>query len=99
MCNPPFFELRDNKNTQSSGSNTSVLIESTYDGGEENFVTKLIEESLLNQNKIKIFTVMLGKKMSLKNLKKKLQIYKNDNLLNYVDTEFCQGNLSTINII
>lgn len=90
MCNPPFFEVRDEKSSRSS-SNTSTQVESIFDGGEECFVTKLIEESFSNKDRIKLFTVMLGRKISLKNLKKKLRFYKEDNLLNFIETEFCQG--------
>ena len=39
--------------------------EMTTEGGEVNFVIKIIEESKLYQTNIKIFTVMLGRKKSL----------------------------------
>lgn len=90
MCNPPFFDTKDEQIKQSL-SNTSILVESTVEGGEEGFVSKLIEESFVYKNKIKLFTVMLGRKMSLKNLKSKLRSYKEDGILNFIDTEFCQG--------
>lgn len=90
MCNPPFFEVRDDESHQSA-SNTSAPVEATFDGGEESFVSKLIDESFVYKNKIKLFTVMLGKKASLKSLKKKLQSHRGDNVLNFIETEFCQG--------
>lgn len=90
MCNPPFFEQREDGGRQ-SGSNTSTLVEATVDGGEESFVSKLIDESFVHRNKIKLFTVMLGRKASLKSLKKRLQGHREDNVLNFVGTEFCQG--------
>ena len=90
MCNPPFFEVREDEGKQSA-SNTSTLVEATFDGGEESFVSKLIDESFVYRNKIKLFTVMLGRKASMKSLKKKLQGYRNDNILNFIGTEFCQG--------
>lgn len=90
MCNPPFFEMREDGGKQSD-SNMSTLVEATFDGGEESFVSKLIDESVVYRNKIKLFTVMLGRKTSLKSLKKRLQSHREDHVLNFVGTEFCQG--------
>lgn len=90
MCNPPFFDVR-NEDSQLSSSNTSQLVESTVEGGEENFVTRLIEQSFMNRTKIKFYTVMLGRMISFKNLKKKLDSYRQDQILNFITTEFCQG--------
>ena len=66
MCNPPFYsnqaELDGNlKNTRKpekrhlpNSVNTSQLHESVYnDGGEVGFIKKMINESILNENRIK----------------------------------------------
>ena len=65
--------------------------EMTTDGGEVNFVMKIIQESKLYQTSIKIFTVMLGRKRSITELK---QILKCDKDVKSVATsEFCQGRI------
>lgn len=90
MCNPPFFEERTDDHKPSL-SNTSIPVESTVEGGEETFVSRLIEESLVHRTQIRLYTVMLGRMISFKNLRKKLQSYREDGILNFIDTEFCQG--------
>ena len=87
MLNPPFFDQEGKQ----SLSNTSHPLESIVEGGEESFVVRLIEESFIYKTKIKLYSVMLGRKISFKNLKHKLQSFKDDGVLNFIDTEFCQG--------
>ena len=65
--------------------------EMTTEGGEVNFVIKIIKESKLHQSTIKIFTAMLGRKRSINELK---QILKSDKEVKSVTvSEFCQGRI------
>lgn len=102
MCNPPFFEcaydaqmdtdegdLKKNKKRPPSSANTACSTESVTEGGETQFVINMFQESLNLKDKVKIFTVMLGKKRSVKNLKKKL--YSCGEITNLIHTEFSQG--------
>jgi 23S rRNA A1618 N6-methylase RlmF len=91
MCNPPFFsnELeseRNNPKTICTGNKNELMTE----GGEFQFISQIITESLLLKNQICWFTSMIGKKETLKSLKLKL----NDlNILYYI-TEFINGNIT-----
>ncbi|XP_065663992.1 RNA N6-adenosine-methyltransferase mettl16 [Hydra vulgaris] len=97
ICNPPFFsEINDNivsKNrtghrpppiSQSTASDS----ESFTEGGEVEFVKRMIDESLLLKKKIRWFTTMLGKKSSLKELVKYI---KHNQISKFTTTEFVQG--------
>ncbi|XP_074602639.1 U6 small nuclear RNA (adenine-(43)-N(6))-methyltransferase [Brevipalpus obovatus] len=76
MCNPPFFKDRhqidmdigsmDDSNDSSSRSsaNTSSEVEAVTQGGEVEFVKKIIQESVRLGESIKIYSVMLGHKRS-----------------------------------
>jgi hypothetical protein len=65
--------------------------EMTTDGGEVNFVMKILKESKLYKTNIKIFTVMLGRKRSANEIK---QVLKNDTDVKSVAlSEFCQGRI------
>ena len=65
--------------------------EMATEGGEVTFVKKIIEESKLYQNKIQIFTVMLGRKKSSNELK---HILKNEPSIKSISaSEFCQGRI------
>ncbi|CAF0871415.1 unnamed protein product [Adineta steineri] len=97
MCNPPFFTdtlesqglTHTRKSTRPSANsiNTAANIESIYDqGGEVEFVKRMIDESRTYTTNVRIFTSQLGKKSSLD----QIQIYLKD--INHIDTEFCQGN-------
>ncbi|KAM7342868.1 U6 small nuclear RNA (adenine-(43)-N(6))-methyltransferase [Cochliomyia hominivorax] len=98
LCNPPFFDseiVNDNKSRKSGkrppphNCPTGFKEELSCEGGEVKFVTKIIEESLNFQHKIRIFTTMLGLKSSLMEI---LNILKSKNISNICTTEFHQGN-------
>ncbi|CAF3854538.1 unnamed protein product [Rotaria sp. Silwood2] len=97
MCNPPFFsdtfECQGLTNTRKSDRpsansiNTAANIESIYDqGGEVEFITRMINESRLYATNVRVFTSQLGKKSSLKQIQNCLHD------IRHIDTEFCQGN-------
>ncbi|CAF0732079.1 unnamed protein product [Rotaria sordida] len=97
MCNPPFFsdtfECQGITNTRkfnrpsANSVNTAANIESIYDqGGEVEFVKRMINESRSYATNVRIFTSQLGKKSSLKQIQKYLQD------IRHIDTELCQGN-------
>ncbi|XP_053376165.1 RNA N6-adenosine-methyltransferase mettl16-like [Mercenaria mercenaria] len=98
MCNPPFYSdhleaqgitsARNDDRSESSSISTASEAESIAWGGEVRFVTQMIEESLILKNKIRVYTSLLGKKMSLSLLKDVLQRKK---VPKYASTEFCQG--------
>ncbi|KAF6037403.1 METTL16 [Bugula neritina] len=58
------------------------------EGGEVEFVKKMVDESLKFKNKIRVYTSMVGKKSSLTRLK---QYIKSKDITNFSTTEFCQG--------
>ncbi|XP_054155453.1 uncharacterized protein LOC128953934 [Oppia nitens] len=75
-----------------STANTSITIESVVDGGEVEFVLKIIERSLRLRDKVMIYTTMLGKKSSQKQLKYIINKHiQNGDIQSAVYTEFCQG--------
>lgn len=96
MCNPPFFQedlsIYDNsnnvhktcpKNAKSGTSSELVTV-----GGEIAFVTKMIYDSVHLQNRIKIFTTMLGHRKSIDAIE---SVLKSNSITNYCWAEFCQG--------
>ncbi|XP_055344158.1 RNA N6-adenosine-methyltransferase mettl16-like [Paramacrobiotus metropolitanus] len=93
MSNPPFFESQSERTEKASykppklSANPVAESDAVAEGGEVAFVGKMIEESLLLENKIKIYTSMLGKKSSLTPLKTLLH----SKHLAFTTTEFCQG--------
>jgi 23S rRNA A1618 N6-methylase RlmF len=89
MCNPPFFAdeeeaMRTNPNTVCVGS-TNEMITS---GGEIEFITTMINESLELKEKICWYTSMCGKKQTLIELKKILMSY---GIKRVYTTEFLHG--------
>eukprot|EP01080_Neovahlkampfia_damariscottae_P009629 gene9629-1833_t len=91
MCNPPFFSdeiesIRNNPKTICTGNKNELMTE----GGELNFISKIIEDSLVLKNQICWFTSMIGKKDTLK----KLKIILVDLHIKYYITEFINGNIT-----
>lgn len=73
-------------------ANTSIVTEAICDGGEVEFVRKMIDESLQIRDKIMIYSSMLGKKRSLLELKNIIEQYvEKGPITSFVSTEFCQG--------
>ncbi|XP_067138309.1 U6 small nuclear RNA (adenine-(43)-N(6))-methyltransferase [Centruroides vittatus] len=99
MCNPPFFnDQNDNMSVKKSRTprrslpksiNTPSETEKSTEGGEIEFIKKMIDESVLLKEKVRIFTTMIGKKQSFQVIKSEL---KNRNIIQFITCEFCQGN-------
>ncbi|XP_073811164.1 U6 small nuclear RNA (adenine-(43)-N(6))-methyltransferase [Musca autumnalis] len=98
LCNPPFFDSQktEKANTRNPKKRppphncpTGYKDELSCQGGEINFVGRIIDESVKYKNKIRIFTSMLGLKSSLSPL---IDMLIARNILNYCTTEFHQGN-------
>lgn len=94
MCNPPFFKSDDNgfdkiaKVLPPRNAPTGNDNELKTEGGEVSFVTRMIEESIEVEHRIKIYSTMIGKKADLINLRRLLRSKK---ITNMTWTEFCQG--------
>lgn len=93
MCNPPFFETdkglgKKSKADTPRNAPTGNITELEVEGGEREFVVRLMDESLTFKNKVKIYTTMFGLKSSLSFLRKELS---KRGILNTTWTEFCQG--------
>ena len=90
MCNPPFYDEDEYKEQLENDSEAAGRRhEMTCSGGEMAFVDKMISESILLSNKVKIFTTMLGHKRSLAPLKNRLKFLVQN--VKFNTTEFCQG--------
>ena len=92
VCNPPFYDpVEENASGRDleSGQANFRSHEQYYDGGEVEFVSKMIDQSALVSQKVKIFSTMLGHKKSVSQLKKK--IYSVKNIQSHRAFELCQG--------
>ncbi|KAJ2475107.1 hypothetical protein EV174_005397, partial [Coemansia sp. RSA 2320] len=79
MCNPPFYEdnderqrLKQMKHGMPSLSTTAKDGELFTQGGEEAFLTGMVDESVVLAKRIKWYTTMVGKKGTIALLKAKL---------------------------
>ncbi|XP_044754875.1 U6 small nuclear RNA (adenine-(43)-N(6))-methyltransferase [Coccinella septempunctata] len=98
MCNPPFFSsteelhpfFKSRKTTRPHPKNAfcASTNEVVVNGGEVEFISKLIKESEQLRFKIKIFSTMVGHKSSLVPLKALLREIE---VGSFKQTEFCQG--------
>ncbi|CAN0845984.1 RNA N6-adenosine-methyltransferase mettl16, partial [Linum grandiflorum] len=73
MCNPPFFE-----SIEEAGLNPKTACGGTFEemvchGGEQAFVTRMIEDSVVLKDSFRWYTSMLGRKINLKFLTSKLR--------------------------
>ncbi|KAJ2386867.1 hypothetical protein GGI23_006401, partial [Coemansia sp. RSA 2559] len=81
MCNPPFYDspeerqqLRQMKRIGRPTLDVGGKDDELYtDGGEEAFLSRLVEESAVHKARIKWYTTMVGKKGTLKLLKTKIR--------------------------
>ncbi len=101
MCNPPFYseaseptisqpsKRASKRRSEPHSINTCQPHESTFSGGEVEFVKKMIDQSEALSERVCIFTTMLGKKVSLDVLRNYL--VKEKMCQNVSETEFCQG--------
>ncbi|CAN0055712.1 unnamed protein product [Lampetra planeri] len=97
VCNPPFFanqqeahgvNSRNSHRPPPSSVNTGGATEIMAEGGELEFVRKIIHDSLQLQKRIRWYTCMLGKKCSLAPLKEELR---RCGVPRITTTTFCQG--------
>jgi 23S rRNA (adenine1618-N6)-methyltransferase len=95
MCNPPFYESKTEMLTSAAAKQrppftacTGSENEMVTPGGEIAFVSRMIDESLILQDRVQWYTSMLGKFSSLPTLVQKLRDRGVDN---YAVTEFIQG--------
>ncbi|TNN01882.1 hypothetical protein fugu_011264 [Takifugu bimaculatus] len=97
MCNPPFFanqleakgvNSRNSRRPPPSSVNTGGVTEIMAEGGELEFVKKIIHDSLQLKKRLRWYSCMLGKKCSLAPLKEELR---KQGVPKVTHTEFCQG--------
>ncbi|XP_054431870.1 RNA N6-adenosine-methyltransferase METTL16 isoform X2 [Pteronotus mesoamericanus] len=97
MCNPPFFanqleakgvNSRNPRRPPPSSVNTGGITEIMAEGGELEFVKRIIHDSLQLKKRLRWYSCMLGKKCSLAPLKEELRIQR---VPKVTYTEFCQG--------
>ncbi|XP_075995543.1 RNA N(6)-adenosine-methyltransferase mettl16 [Genypterus blacodes] len=97
MCNPPFFanqleakgvNSRNSRRPPPSSVNTGGVTEIMAEGGELEFVKRIIHDSLQLKTRLRWYSCMLGKKCSLAPLKEELR---KQGVAKVTHTEFCQG--------
>lgn len=97
MCNPPFFAnqmeakgvySRNSRRPPPSSVNTGGVTEIMAEGGELEFVKRIIHDSLQLKKRLRWYSCMLGKKCSLAPLKEELR---KQGVPKLTYTEFCQG--------
>lgn len=98
MCNPPFFstshelnpkyQSRSERRPAPRNAFTGQTTEVVASGGEVQFISKLIKESIDLKSQIKIFTTMVGHKSSTVLLKILLRAVE---VTSFKQTEFHQG--------
>ncbi|XP_073091126.1 RNA N(6)-adenosine-methyltransferase METTL16 isoform X1 [Manis javanica] len=97
MCNPPFFanqleakgvNSRNARRPPPSSVNTGGITEIMAEGGELEFVKRIIHDSLQLKKRLRWYSCMLGKKCSLAPLKEELRV---QGVPKVTYTEFCQG--------
>ncbi|KHJ42817.1 hypothetical protein D918_07099 [Trichuris suis] len=94
MCNPPFFDTDEPEGSRSviprdpHSATVGKPEEMRTEGGEVRFVTRLIDESVKLNMKIRIYTSMLGRKISLRPVMDKLR---SSGVASMCQTTFSQG--------
>ncbi|KAF7278510.1 U6 small nuclear RNA (adenine-(43)-N(6))-methyltransferase [Rhynchophorus ferrugineus] len=99
MCNPPFFsntqelhpffKARSKNRPHPKNAFVASTNEVVAKGGEVEFIQRLMAESKILQNRVLIYTTMVGQKRDLPVLKKTLRDIQ---VSSFKETEFCQGN-------
>lgn len=100
LCNPPFYDSslpnpfngktrNEDKRTPPHNCHTGHNEELACEGGEVQFVQRIIEDSELYPQRVCIYTTMLGHKSSVARV---MEILSNKLIKNVCTTEFCQGN-------
>ncbi|KAJ3555943.1 hypothetical protein NPX13_g10247 [Xylaria arbuscula] len=95
MVNPPFYasdtellELAAQKSRPPPSACTGAPVEMVCEGGEVQFVERLINESLTVRDRIQWYTAMLGKQSSMEAL---IDVLKRNGINNFAVTTFIQG--------
>lgn len=94
MCNPPFFNPNEKPVNRTQKRKEILSIASDVDteiathGGEVEFIKKLIKESEILKDKIKIYTTLVGKKSDFLILQDEVKKISPNSI---GTTEFCQG--------
>ncbi|KAK1324341.1 hypothetical protein QJS10_CPA01g00415 [Acorus calamus] len=88
MCNPPFFESMEEAGLNPRTACGGTTEEMVCPGGEQAFVIRIIEDSVVLKESFRWFTSMIGRKANLKALISKLREAKVTVLKT---TEFVQG--------
>lgn len=73
MCNPPFFETMEEAGLNPKTSCGGTPAEMVCPGGEQAFISRIIEDSVHLKNSFRWYTVMVGRKSNLKTLALKLR--------------------------
>ncbi|KQJ92975.1 U6 small nuclear RNA (adenine-(43)-N(6))-methyltransferase isoform X2 [Brachypodium distachyon] len=73
MCNPPFFESMGEAGLNPKTSCGGTAQEMACPGGEQAFITHIIEDSVSFKNSFRWFTSMVGRKTNLKLLASKVR--------------------------
>ncbi|OIT28725.1 PREDICTED: methyltransferase-like protein 16 homolog isoform X1 [Nicotiana attenuata] len=72
MCNPPFFETMEEAGLNPKTSCGGTMQEMVCPGGENAFITRIIEDSVQLRESFRWYTSMVGRKTNLKVLISKL---------------------------
>ncbi|KAF7127918.1 hypothetical protein RHSIM_Rhsim11G0190600 [Rhododendron simsii] len=73
MCNPPFFESMEEAGLNPKTSCGGTLEEMVCPGGEEAFISRIIQDSFELMQSIRWYTSMVGRKSNMKILMSKLR--------------------------
>ena len=74
MCNPPFFESMDEAELNPSTNFGGTAEEMCCEGGEEAFVKRIYDDSLILRETVHWYTTMCGKKDTMKRLRRLLEL-------------------------
>jgi 23S rRNA (adenine1618-N6)-methyltransferase len=95
MANPPFYSSADElassaakKSKPPNSACTGAPVEMVCPGGETSFVGRILDESLKLRNRVRWYTALLGKAVSVEAMVKRLREH---NIDNYAVTELLQG--------
>ncbi|KAJ0667876.1 putative 23S rRNA (adenine(1618)-N(6))-methyltransferase [Helianthus annuus] len=91
ICNPPFFETMDEAGLNPNTSCGGTPAEMVCPGGEQAFISRMIQDSVQLKQSFRWYTSMVGKKSNLKSLISKLREV---GVTVVKTTEFVQGQTS-----
>jgi len=72
MCNPPFFDSLEQTALNDKRTSNATANELVCPGGEQAFISQMVEESVKIPHRIRWFTSMLGRKASVKSLQQRM---------------------------